>query len=189
MIVGGNGLTMQHDTKDEAGDAMPGQGSRKAGGSSNLEVLGEMCWLYSQSNIHRDWPVASIQRWLLPAILTRQMRVYRKNGKPHAFVTWAYLSKEVEESFVMNTASLQPKDWKSGDRIWLIDWVAPFGGTHEMTRDLKHNVFPNDVGRFLRMKEGSDTLRIFYVHGANALDKARDRSADPAVQLVARNTK
>ena len=160
--------------------AEAGQGS----GPSNLEILGEMCWLYSQSNIHRDWPIASIQRWLLPAILTRQMRVYRKNGKPHAFVTWAFLSKEVEEAFVLSTNSLQPKDWQSGERIWFIDWVAPFGGTREMTRDLKHNVFPNDVGRFLRMKEGSDTLNIFYVHGVNAIERARDRTADPAVQLA-----
>lgn len=154
-----------------------------ASGPSNLEILGEVCWLYSQSHIHRVWPMGSLLQWLLPAILTRQMRIYRKNGKPHAFVSWARLSQDVEEAFVLNTASLQPKDWKSGDRIWFIDWVAPFGGTHEMTRDLKRNVFPNDVGRFLRMKEGSDTLRVFYVHGVNAIDKARDRARDPEVVL------
>lgn len=64
------------------------------------------------------------------------------------------MSQGVEEAFVLNTSNLQPKDWQSGDRIWFIDWIAPFGGTREMTRDLKENVFPNDVGRFLRMKEG-----------------------------------
>ena len=129
--------------------------------------------------------MGSLQQWLLPAILTRQMRMYRKNGKPHAFVTWARLSQEVEEAFVLNTSSLQPKDWQSGERIWFIDWIAPFGGTREMTRDLKENVFPNDVGRFLRMKEGSDTLNVFYVHGVNAIEKARNRDLNPTVNLRA----
>jgi cytolysin-activating lysine-acyltransferase len=170
---------------ENAGAKTPSKAGRGSQ-PSNLEIFGEMCWLYSQSKIHRNWPIGSIQRWLLPAILSQQMRVYRKNGKPYAFVTWAFLSKEVEEAFVLNTASLQPKDWKSGKRIWFIDWVAPFGGTREMTLDLKHNVFPNDVGRFLRMKEGSDTLNIFYVHGANAIDRARDRTVDPAVHLARR---
>lgn len=129
--------------------------------------------------------MGSLQQWLLPAIVTQQMRIYRKGGKPHAFVTWAKLSQEVEEAYVLNTSSLQPKDWRSGDRIWFIDWVAPFGGTWDMTRDLKENLFPDDVGRFLRMKEGSDTLRIHYVHGVNAIKKAQDRNQDPAVILRA----
>lgn len=153
------------------------------GGPSNLEILGELCWLYSQSSLHRAWPMQAVQQWLLPAILTQQMRIYRRAGKPYAFVTWAFLSKEIEERFVLNASSLQPRDWKSGERIWFIDWVAPFGGTREMMLDLKHRVFPNDVGRFLRAKEGSDTLRIAYVHGANAIDKSRDRSVDPTVVL------
>lgn len=127
--------------------------------------------------------MGSIQQWLLPAILTRQMRLYRQNGKPHAFVTWAWLSAEIEEAYVLNTASLQPKDWKSGNRGWIIDWVAPFGGTRDIASDLKQNVFRNDVGRFLRLKEGSDTLKIVYVHGANAIDKARDPTLSPTVNL------
>jgi cytolysin-activating lysine-acyltransferase len=150
---------------------------------SNLSLLGEMSWLYSQSPLHKNWPMSSIVQWLVPAILTGQMRMYRKSGKPHAFVTWARLSKEVEERYVMNTSSLQPKDWTSGDRIWLMDWVAPFNNTIEIAHDLKHRVFPNDVGRFLRMREGDDTLRIFYVHGANALEKSKNRHLNPTVQL------
>lgn len=174
-------MTTQNDHK--AGAQVSALAVDEAKAPSNLEILGEMCWLYSQSRIHRTWAMGSLQQWLLPAILTRQMRMYRKNGKPHAFVTWARLSQEVEEAFVLNTSSLQPKDWQSGDRIWFIDWIAPFGGTREMTRDLKVNVFPNDVGRFLRMKEGSDTLNVFYVHGVNAIEKSGNRSLDPAVRL------
>lgn len=157
--------------------------AHRSAAPSNLEMLGEMCWLYSHSRIHRSWPMISLQKWLLPAVLTQQMRVYRREGRPHAFVTWAKLSREVEEAYVRNTGSLQPRDWKSGDRIWFIDLVAPFGGTRQIAHDLKHDVFPNDVGRFLRAKEGDNTLRVFYVHGANALAKARDPTESPTVNL------
>lgn len=166
---------------------MDGEPKQKAapesGSVSNTSVLGEMTWLYSNSRIHREWPIGSIQQWLLPPLLTKQFRVYRKGDKPIGFVTWAWMSKEVEEAYVLNTASLQPKDWKSGDRGWIIDWVVPFGGTRQVAFDLKHNIFPNDVGRFLRIREGSDTLKICYVHGAKAIDKARDRKLNPTVEL------
>ena len=165
------------DRADQNGSA------RDQSGPSRLELLGEMCWLYSQSRLHQGWPMASLQQWLLPPILAGQMRIYRKNGKPHAFVSWARMSKAVEEAYVLNTASLQPGDWRSGDRIWLVDWVAPFGGSREIARDLKHRVFPDDVGRVLRLRPGDDTLRIMYVHGVRALQKARDRTQNPTVMI------
>ena len=78
-------MTIENDHKAGAQASAEPVGEAKT--PSNLEILGEMCWLYSQSRIHRTWAMGSLQQWLLPAILTRQMRMYRKNGKPHAFVT------------------------------------------------------------------------------------------------------
>lgn len=150
---------------------------------STLSVLGEMVWLYSHSRIHREWAVGSIQQWLVPAIIHKQFRIYRNQGKPHSFVTWAWLSKEIEENYVRNTSTLQPNHWNAGDRLWFIDWIAPFGGTAAMSRDLKTNLFAEEVGRFLRIRKGDDTLRIFYVHGSRALEKARDRDRNPTVEL------
>lgn len=150
---------------------------------SSLELLGALCWLYSHSPVHRAWPAYALHQWLMPAIETQQMRLYRRGNQPVAFVSWARLSKQVEEAYVRNTSSLRPTDWRSGERLWLIDWVAPFGGTKAIARDLRNNVFPHDVGRGLRLRQGDDTLRIFYLHGAKAVAKARDRSANPTVVL------
>lgn len=146
-------------------------------------VLGEMCWLYSQSPLHQGWPMISIQQWLLPALMHKQYRIYHQGAKPVGFVTWAWLSQEVETAYVRNTRSLQPKDWKSGDRGWILDYVAPFGDAKRIASDLKTNIFKDDVGRFLRTRKGSDVVKIMYVHGANAIDKARDWDANPTVKL------
>lgn len=142
-----------------------------------------MAWLFSASELHRRWPFAAVRQWLTPAIRLRQYRLYRENGRPVAFVTWARLSAEVETAYVRNPRGLRPEHWRSGDRIWLLDYVAPFGHAKAVAKDLKTNVFPDDVGRFLRQRPGDDTLRIMYVHGIRAIDKARDPAASPTVAL------
>ena len=149
----------------------------------NSAVLGEVTWLMTQSELHRHWPISSIVQWVIPALMYDQYRLYRKNDKPIGYVSWGKLSAEVESRYALDPSSLQPKDWQSGDRIWLLDWIAPTGGTFEIARDLKTNVFPNDVGRAIRWKKGSDTLNIFYLHGANSIDKSRDHTANPTVDL------
>jgi cytolysin-activating lysine-acyltransferase len=34
-------------------------------------------------------------------------------------------------------------DWKSGDRLWVVEVIAPFGGAEEMVKDLKAEGFRN----------------------------------------------
>ncbi|RED13904.1 toxin-activating lysine-acyltransferase [Pontivivens insulae] len=147
-------------------------------------VFGEMVWLYSRSEIHKNWPINSVHQWLTPALKARQYRIYHKRGKPIGFVTWARLSAKVEEAYVRNPGSLTPDNWKSGERIWLIDFVAPFGDAKQISRDLRNTVFPDDVGRFLRAKPGSNLLQIHYAHGHRALSAARDRVRSPSVQIT-----
>ena len=146
-------------------------------------ILGEMAWLYSMSELHRKWAIGSIHQWLLPAIMHKQYRLYHVGKKPVGLVTWAWMSKDVETAYVRNTASLQPKDWKSGDHGWILDYIAPFGDAKRIASDLKNNVFANDVGRILSVRKGSDTMKIMYVHGAKAIDKARDWENNPTVDL------
>ena len=35
-----------------------------------------------------------------------------------------------------------PGAWTSGDRLWLMDLIAPFGGKEEALKELKTVVFP-----------------------------------------------
>jgi len=154
-----------------------------SGASAASAILGEMVWLYSMSDLHRDWTISSIHQWVLPAIQHQHFRVYRKGAKPVALITWAWLSAEIETAYVRNPSSLRPQDWKSGDRLWLLDLIAPFGDTRHVVSDVRATIFKNEVGRFLRAKKGADTMKIMYVHGKNAVDKARDRNASPTVAL------
>ena len=148
-----------------------------------MSMLGEIVWLMAHSKLHQEWPITSIFQWVLPALMHKQCRLYRRNGRPVAYVAWARMSKEVEEAYVLNPKSLQPKDWTSGDRGWLVDWIAPFGDSASVMQDLREGIFKDEVGRALRVKPGSDEMQIIYLHGANAMAKAQDEQLNPAVDL------
>ena len=151
--------------------------------TTNMAMLGEVVWLMAHSKLHKDWPVASIFQWVLPALVHKQCRLYRRNGRPIAYVAWARMTKDVEESYVLNPRSLNPKDWVGGDRGWLVDWIAPFGDSAFVMKDLREGLFKDEVGRALRVKPGSDEMQIIYIHGANAVAKAQDPKLNPVVDL------
>ena len=124
---------------------------------SSLAVLGEMVYLYSVSQMHRSWPISSIHQWLLPALKHQQYRIYHRGKKPVGLVSWAHMTAVAETAYVRNVHSLQPKDWTGGDRNWVIDFLAPFGDALRIGHDLRTNVFPNEVGRSLRMLKRGET--------------------------------
>ncbi|MEL6954389.1 MAG: toxin-activating lysine-acyltransferase [Pseudomonadota bacterium] len=144
-------------------------------------VFGQMVWLYSMSSLHRNWAMSSLHRWVLPPLRHKQYRLYHRGMQPVGLVTWAHMSDDVELAYVRNTQSLTPNDWVSGKRSWIIDFIAPFGDALKIGHDLRTNVFPNDVGRILQARPGSDTMTIAYIHGANAREKARDPKFNPPV--------
>lgn len=150
---------------------------------TNMSMLGEIVWLMAHSKLHQEWPIASIFQWVMPALMHKQCRLYRRNGRPVAYVAWARMSKDVEEAYVLNPKSLQPKDWTGGDRGWLVDWIAPFGDSASVMQDLREGIFKEEVGRALRVKPGSDEMQIIYLHGVNATAKAQDEQLNPAVDL------
>lgn len=151
--------------------------------STNLALMGEVVWLMAHSPLHKNWPISSIFQWVMPAFAHRQFRLYHRHGRPIAYVAWARMTKEVEEAYVLNPRSLNPKDWVGGDRGWIVDWIAPFGDSAFVMKDLREGIFKDEVGRALRVKPGSDEMQIIYVHGANAIAKAQDPDLNPVVDL------
>lgn len=146
-------------------------------------VLGEIVWLYSCSKLHQNWAMGSIHKWILPALKHNQYRIYHRGDKPIGFVSWGWLSETVESNYARQPSSLKPDDWTSGDRGWIFDFVAPFGDARYIVNDLRHNVFPDKVGRMLRVKKGEKTMKIMYIHGAKAVSLASDHTLNPAVSL------
>ncbi len=60
---------------------------------------------------------------------------------PLAYVSWARLSPEVALRY-QASPRLLTTEWRCGEQIWLVDVFTPFGGLHELLKDVREKVFP-----------------------------------------------
>lgn len=133
---------------------------------SEAEALGGAVWLWMQSESHRDAPLHMLSTLLLPAIKSRQFLLASENGKPVFYLAWARLSEEAEHRYLHNSPQCMPEsDWTSGERLWFLDWVAPFGHSRALRSIISRRVFPGQCGRSLYHRGDEKGLRIVSFHG------------------------
>lgn len=111
------------------------------------EALGQVVWLLSQSPVHRELKIRDLEWSFMPAILLEQFRIFRFGPLPGlddpsklvpanfnkqsieqmplGVAIWAKLSAEAEAK-VENGEHLTLEDWRSGDRVWLLELISPF---------------------------------------------------------------
>ena len=135
--------------------------------AKRIYLLGEMVSLLMASKLHRSYYINDIGSVFLPPIHLNQFRVYRNKDKDAVgLVTWAYLSKEVEAKYLTQKYFLQANDWNSGDRLWAIDFLAPFGHMQHIFKDLRNNIFPDAKAKFFRFDQNGKCRGVFNCHGA-----------------------
>ncbi len=106
-------------------------------------LAGPIVWLYMHSSVHKHAFITDLEWMVMPPLVLNQYKLYMKDDAPLAFASWASVDEEVEKRLLSGRIRLAPKDWKSGDRLWLIDLIAPFGGGKDVIKDLRENVFPS----------------------------------------------
>lgn len=134
----------------------------KALNQSLYERCGKMFWLWSNSGMHRSWDVATQTKHILPAAALDQCAFLEdKSGAVQGYCSWAFLSEEAEARYVLNPSSLRPEDWTGGDRVWFIDWIAPFDARHtRILRKYMAQKFHSKLCRGIRVKPGNPVARI-----------------------------
>lgn len=123
-------------------------------------VLGEIVWLMSQSPLHKQFFISDLEWFVMTPVLLQQFRTYYASDKPIGVVLWASVSDQVAERFAQGTTKLRPQDWKSGDNLWVVEVIAPFGGAEEMVKDLKDKVFPSRPVSFLAVTKDGKQVRV-----------------------------
>ncbi|MCI2394488.1 toxin-activating lysine-acyltransferase [Aliiroseovarius sediminis] len=104
-----------------------------------LADLGAMTFLLSLSEYHKPLPFAQVLYSLEPPLRLGQYRIFRSNGYPRAFVTWAGLGDAEERQLAVEHKPLQPTQWNSGSSMWVVDLAAPFGHLKQVVRMLAEN--------------------------------------------------
>lgn len=112
-------------------------------------MLGRAVWLMANSAPHKHLFITDMEWLIMPPVALEQFRIWREKNMPVAIATWAFLGPEQSERLKSGIKKLTPTDWKSGDELWLMDFIAPKpapaqagGGKEEALKELKDAVFP-----------------------------------------------
>ncbi len=125
--------------------SMPGESAapaKPAGAAqpSPAAALGEIVSLLVQSPAHRHLFLNDLEWLVVPPVMLRQFALFRQGPRPIAYASWATVSEVVEKRLAAGQPRLAPAEWRSGDRLWLMDMVAPFGGCDRLFAELRGRV-------------------------------------------------
>jgi cytolysin-activating lysine-acyltransferase len=154
------------------------------------EALGQIVWLLSQSALHKELRIKDLEWSFMPAVLHEQFRIFRfghlpgpeqvepswatagltKAGleqMPLGVAIWAKLS-EAAEAKLERREHLAADDWRSGDRLWLVELVSPFSNNQNklseaMLLDLMQGPFKDTAFCLHRTDPGTgrrDKIRV-----------------------------
>ena len=133
-----------------------------------FETYGKILWLWSNSETHVSWPTHLQARFVIPAIFHNQYFILEEKNFPVAYFSWAFLDLNSEKKYLLNPHSLELNDWKSGDRLWFIEYISPFSITYTRKLNLEiAKIFPDYVGRAIRIKPGVETAKVQHFKGPN----------------------
>lgn len=136
------------------------------------EAFGAAAWLWMHAETRRETPLKWLSTLLLPPIAHRQFLIASEGNRPVFYLSWAHFSAAAEQRYVNGPhAAMTADDWISGDRMWLVDWIAPFGHTRTMQRLLKTQLFASMWMRSLYHHGTERGLRIKTFRG-DAVDHA-----------------
>jgi len=124
---------------------------------SNSEALGKIVWLMGHSRQHHVYRVQDCFRVMIPAIASKNFRIWEGKKHPLGFMTWAWLNEENHQKYLKGQKIIESHDFKGGDNLWLIDIVCPFGDVRSlMSEGRKHltDLYGKHIVNFKRTKNG-----------------------------------
>ncbi|NIA72063.1 toxin-activating lysine-acyltransferase [Pelagibius litoralis] len=128
------------ETKDAGQKRSPDQLLRATFAQAS-QVFGQVISTMMQSPQHRHLLLSDLEWRVIPPLRLQQYRLVQRNGTAAGFVSWALVSEEVEQQLQQPDFRLRPQDWKSGDRVWIIDVIAPPLQAHALADKVKMKLF------------------------------------------------
>ncbi|MEY0399546.1 toxin-activating lysine-acyltransferase [Providencia rettgeri] len=140
---------------------------------SESAMLGAAVWLWVHSPAHQKAPLISLGRLLLPLIKQQRYVIATREGQPCFFLSWGLLSEAVESAYIGGAdESYLFNHLSSGDRLWIFDWIAPFGDTAKLATIVTREIFPHHCFRSLYHKGRRTGLRVKSFRGQHVTRQA-----------------
>jgi hemolysin-activating ACP:hemolysin acyltransferase len=123
-----------------------------------------------RSQQHKRYPIAALQWLVLPPLLTGQFSIAEARSKekgvamPIAVALWARVSPEIDKRLSENVdkpVQLRPREWRSGDILWLVDAVGDKRAMPQFLKHLQDTVFKGrEVKVRSRGADGKTTVKL-----------------------------
>ena len=107
-------------------------------------MLDHVINLLAQSENYKGFTVGQINRCIVPPVNLQQCAGVFENGHLVGWCSWAFLSKEKADIFLEGSYKIQPGDWRSGNVLVIMDFVAPFGDMRKLYK-LCRSFFPQKI--------------------------------------------
>lgn len=117
-------------------------------------ALGAVMLLANRSQSHKHLFITDMEWLVIPPVMLKQFAIFRtQKNEPMAFISWASINEETEKRLLTGNVKLKPQEWKSGDKLYIIDMLSPFGANLEVLKQLKEKQFKNKDVYLIRPKK------------------------------------
>lgn len=144
---GGNNILTQHLKKNKS-QKLKAIKTKVSALDVVYKDLGKITLLFGSSKYYQKFTAQHLVVHAFLPLKLKQYKIYYNNLKPFAFVSWAFLSDEVQEKFQTGNYILSESEFNSGSNIWLTEFVTPNDDERDdhqdrntIIRDLKENIF------------------------------------------------
>ena len=118
-----------------------------------MSLISRVICLMLDSDVYLPDTLYNIKKQLIGPIFQDQALIMVRDGKVVAYCSWAFLTEEAEKRYIADSNSLQVTDWKGGDRVWLVDVIAPFNdGTRLLNATRKLGQKLGHTGKKIKFK-------------------------------------
>ena len=126
------------------------------------ESVAHVTQLLAKSEYHREISFASyLRNQIHPPLLLGQLAVYQTlDDFAIAFISWAKVSESIEKELCQGRR-LQLSEWQCGDRVFINDFVAPYGGTTAIVSDVRSRFFRGcRTAKSVRRSKSGDVRKV-----------------------------
>ncbi|MEM9128814.1 MAG: toxin-activating lysine-acyltransferase [Pseudomonadota bacterium] len=112
--------------------------------------IGKVCQLMSEDEYYGDFLLRDIRRTVVPPVSLGQCLFLRSGNETVGFMTYATVNSTVEREVILADRRIQPEDWSSGDRLWIIDAIIKVPKIWQLRRLLCSPFDKFDEVKYLR---------------------------------------
>ncbi len=130
--------------------------------AEHYRTLGELTEIAMHAPVLAEMELRHMGEVFLRPLALGQLRRWRRGGRIIGVATWAWLNDDTAAA-MLRDGGVMPDAWQSGDQLWFIDVIAPYGDLRAISRDLRA-LFPGQTGRSVRWNDDGSVRKVGVFH-------------------------